>query len=191
MKNTTKLPEGYEEIYKIDLKNDKKKAMFIHITVFVIAILMIIIGMIFVPITTFFDYPVFLFIKFLVIIVGLILCIVLQNLLSILILKCFAKTKTNIGLSNGFSYVGSDIYFNKKSYIATGFAPMIIIIALFLIINVIAGIGWFWCIYIIQVYCISSSFSHIYVTYKLSKLPKDILIKDDGLSMTVYSNTHN
>ena len=115
----------------------------------------------------------------------------LQNLLSIIVLKCFAKTKTNIGVANGFSYVGSDIYFNKKSYIATGFAPMIIIIALFLIINVIAGIGWFWCIYIILVYCISSSFSHIYVTYKLSKLPKDILIKDNGLSMTVYSNTHN
>ena len=60
MKNTTKLPEGYEEIYKIDLKNDKKKAMFIHIIVFVIAILMIVIGMIFVPVTTFFDYPVIL-----------------------------------------------------------------------------------------------------------------------------------
>ena len=191
MKNTTKLPEGYEEIYKIDLKNDQKKAMFIYIIGFVIAILMIVTGMIFVPITTFFDYPVILFIKFLVIIVGIILCIVLQNLLFVIILKCFAKTKTNIGLTNGFSYVGSDIYFNKKSYIAIGFAPMIIIIALFLIINVIAGIGWFWCIYIIQVYCISSSFSHIYVTYKISKLPKDILIKDNGLSMTVYSNTHN
>ncbi len=191
MKNTTKLPEGYEEIYKIDLKNDKKKAAFIYIIGFVIVILMIIIGMIFVPITTFFDYPVILFIKFLVIIVGLILCIVLQNLLSIIILKCFAKTKTNIGLANGFSYVGSDIYFNKKFYVAIGFAPMIIIVVLFLIINVIAGIGWFWCIYIIQVYCISSSFSHIYLTYKLSKLPKDVLIKDSGLSMTVYSRTHN
>ena len=191
MKNTIKLPEGYEEIYKIDLKNDQKKAMFIYIIGFVIAILMIVTGMIFVPITTFFDYPVILFIKFLVIIVGIILCIVLQNLLFVIILKCFAKTKTNIGLTNGFSYVGSDIYFNKKSYITIGFIPMIIIIALFLIINVIAGVGWFWCFYIIQVYCISSSFSHIYVTYKISKLPKDILIKDNGLSMTVYSNTHN
>ncbi len=193
MKNTTKLPEGYEEIYKIDLKNDKKKAMFIHITVFVIAILMIVIGMIFVPIKNLFDLSdgaVVYYGRFFVIIIGVLLSLFLQNLIVGICMKCIVKTKLHSGLARGFSYIGSNAYFSKKSYIFVGFSPFIIVIALLIIICLV-GTEWFWSIYFIQVGILSSLFSHIYVTYKLSKFPKNILIKDNGLSMTVYSNTHN
>ena len=65
--------------------------------------------------------------------------------------------------------------------------PVIAIGIVLLVTNCIVGTSWFWCVYIIQVVNIASAFGSMYVVYKFSKLPKDILIKDDGASMTVYS----
>ena len=118
MKNTNELPEGYEEIYKIDLKNDKKTATLVHVVVYFIAILMIIIGLIFVPITTLWDLSngvAVVYVKSFVVVAGIILCMFLQHILYGIAMKCFIKSNVSYGLTGFFSYTKSDAYFNKKT----------------------------------------------------------------------------
>lgn len=47
--------------------------------------------------------------------------------------------------------------------------------------------SWAWIVYFIQIINISGAAGDIYVTYKMSRLPADILVNDVGVSMTVYS----
>ena len=55
------------------------------------------------------------------------------------------------------------------------------------IVNFIVPIEWFWIVYTVQVMNIGGAAGDMYVTIRFSRLPKDILVKDVGSSMTVYS----
>ena len=46
--------------------------------------------------------------------------------------------------------------------------------------------SWFWVVYFIQIANISGAAGDAYVTYKMLTLPKDILVNDTGVAMTVY-----
>lgn len=54
-------------------------------------------------------------------------------------------------------------------------------------INAFVPEGWFWVVYMIQVTNLSGAAGDLYVTVKFSRFPNDILIKDHGVGMTVYS----
>lgn len=56
-----------------------------------------------------------------------------------------------------------------------------------MILNLICGIEWFWVIYLIQIYNIAGSTGDMYVVQKISKMPKDVLVFDSGVSMEFYS----
>ena len=45
----------------------------------------------------------------------------------------------------------------------------------------------FWCVYIVQITNISGAAGDMYVTGKFLRLPRDILVHDSGVSMTVYA----
>ncbi len=46
---------------------------------------------------------------------------------------------------------------------------------------------WFWIAYIIQIANISGAAGDLYVTARFTRLPKDILVRDSGVAMEVYS----
>ena len=192
MKNTNELPEGYKEFYKIDLQNDKKTNVFIQVAGVLIMLLMGTIGSIFIPLTKFLDYHDGLkygFIKLAIIAVGALLCILISLLLQSIFIGWFIKTKIQYGYTGTYAYAKGDAYFNKKSYTIISLAPMIIIGIVLLIFNFIVGTAYFWWVYFFHIVNIAAPFDRMYVVYKLSKFPKDILIKDDGASMTVYSRS--
>lgn len=56
-----------------------------------------------------------------------------------------------------------------------------------MILNLLVPTGWFWVVYLIQMMNISGAAGDLYVSASFSKLPKDILINDTGVSMTIYS----
>ncbi|MBQ7290862.1 MAG: hypothetical protein IJW76_03940, partial [Clostridia bacterium] len=47
--------------------------------------------------------------------------------------------------------------------------------------------SWFWIPYFIQIGNISGAAGDAYVTCKMAALPKDILVNDTGVAMTVYA----
>ena len=182
----TELPEGYSEIFKVDLQKDKKMALLINVLGFVIMIVMFCIGVLFVPISTLFDIQND-FGRLVLMSVGLILYMVLHELVHGICMKYFGTPKVNYGFTGLYAYAGSNAYFTKKPYIIIALAPVVVWGIVLLVINLFVDASWFWCVYFIQICNISGAVGDIYVTYKFSKMPKDILVQDIGVSMTVYS----
>jgi hypothetical protein len=49
--------------------------------------------------------------------------------------------------------------------------------------------SWFWVPYALQIFNLSGAAGDLFVTFRFSRMPKDILIKDSGVGMTVYAKT--
>lgn len=193
MKNSyLELPKGYSEIFQLDLQKDKKTALFVNIFALVISAVMVVAGIFIVPITTFFDFSngiLMYLIKLTVAIAAMIIYLILHELVHGIFMKGFSKTKVHYGFTGLYAYAGSNAYFCKKAYIIIALAPIVVWGVVLLIINCFVDASWFWCVYFIQIMNISGAAGDLFVTYKFSKMPSDILVQDSGVSMKVYSQT--
>ena len=59
------------------------------------------------------------------------------------------------------------------------------------VLLIIVPRNWFWTVYFIQMMNISGAAGDLFVTFKFMKMPKDILVMDTGVGMTVYSKQNN
>lgn len=190
MKALQNLPEGYSEIYSVNLQKDKKIAVLINAIAIVIAVIMVVPMHFHIPISTLFDMEqgmLAYFLRFGVFLVGMVLYMVSHELVHGLTMKILGTKKIKYGFTGMYAFAGSDDYYDKKSYIAIALAPIVVFAIVFSVINVFVPIQWFWVIYMLQVINISGAAGDLFVTVKFSKMPKDILVSDSGVGMIVYS----
>ena len=121
---------------------------------------------------------------------GYIAYIVLHELVHGVFMKCFSGIKPKYGFTLMYAYAGSSAYFNKKSYIIIALAPVVIWGAVLGVLCAVLPQSWFWVVYLIQIGNISGAAGDFYVTFKFLKLPKDILVNDTGVAMTVYTKNN-
>ncbi len=186
----SELPEGYKEIFSIDLQKDKKAALLVNGIGLIIMLALCVIGHLIVPINAVFHNEQGLWIQLirpLILIAGIIVYMVLHELVHGTAMKHFGARKVKYGFTGMYAFAGSEECFYNKPYIVIALAPVIVLGAVLLVINCFVGEPWFWVVYFIQVTNLSGAAGDIYVTYKFSKMPEDILIRDVGVSMTVYS----
>ena len=86
-----------------------------------------------------------------------------------------------------YAFAGSNDYYDKRSYIVIALAPIVVWGVVLLVLNLLVPVQWFWIVYWVQVSNISGAAGDLYVTYRFSRLPQDILVQDYGVGMTVYS----
>lgn len=184
MNSYTTLPEDYRELEHVDLQKDKKMAFLVNAIGVVIMVITAIIGHMIVPFTEFYRMDGIL--PMIVMLVGVILYMVLHELVHGIFMWHYSKQKPFYGFTGMYAYAGSNCYFNKKSYIVIALAPIVIWGIVLLALNLIFQETWFWVIYFIQICNLSGAAGDLYVSYRFSKLPKDILINDIGVSMTIY-----
>ena len=190
MKSFEALPEGYKEIYSVDLQKNKKTSLFVNSLAVIISVLLIVPMAFFVPLSTLFDMQKGLsnyIIRFVIFIVLIILYLVLHELVHGIAMKMCGTKKIKYGFTGLYAFAGSDDYYDKRSYIFIALAPVVLWGFLLALINFLVSPEWFWVVYIIQIVNLSGAAGDIFVTVKFSCLPKDILIKDYGVGMTVYS----
>ena len=190
MKAVETLPEGYEEIYSVDLQKDKKTALLVNLLALVIAALLVVPMHFFVPITTLFSmeqgfgkftlcYVVFL--------LSIIVYMVLHELVHGIAMKLCGTKKVKYGFTGMYAFAGSEDYYAKKPYIFIALAPVVLWGLVLALINPFVPTDWFWVVYFIQVMNLSGAAGDLFVTVKFSRFPKDILIKDYGVGMKVFS----
>jgi len=102
-------------------------------------------------------------------------------------MKICGTKKIKYGFTGMYAYAGSDDYYGKKAYIFIALAPVVLWGIVIAIINCFVPLDWFWGIYFLQIFNISGAAGDFFVTIKFLRFPKDILVKDKGVSMTVYS----
>ncbi len=187
MKSYNNLPDGYKEIYKVNLQIDKKVLILLNVISAVIILFML-------AIPLFTKYRIYYFalvdsFKLIMLAVFMAVYVVLHELTHALAMRICGTKKVKFGLTLLYAYAGSDDYYDKKSYIFIALAPVVLFGIILLILNITLPNDWFIIIYIVQAMNISGAAGDVFVTYKFSKMPKDILVLDYGVGMTVYSKT--
>lgn len=184
------LPESYKEIKKIDLAKNKKLAVFVNLLSLVIALVVFGIGFLWMPFNiSFIDYenvwkPLAMILMILVI---MMIYLILHELTHGFFFKKYSGEKANYGLHGLYAYAKSGAFFNKKEYLIIGLSPVVIFGVLCLTLNIVLGSTLFWYIYFIQIINLSGAAGDFYVIWVMQKMPYDILIKDDGVSMTIFA----
>ena len=190
MKSYSKLPDGYFEIYSVDLQKNKKVALFVNLLAIFIAVALAIPAAVLVPISKTIDYSFGignLLLKFAVAGVLTVLYMVLHELVHGAAMKICGTKKIKYGFTGMYAFAGSDDYYDKRAYIFIALAPVVLWGAVLAVVNVFIPPEWFWVVYFIQINNISGAAGDFFVTVKFSRMPKDILVQDYGVGMTVYS----
>lgn len=190
MKSYDVLPEGYKEIYFIDLQKDKKMAFLVNMIAVLISVAMIVPMHFVVPITALFDMSAGMgayILRFGAMLVLMVVYMVLHELVHGIAMKLCGTKKVKYGFTGMYAFAGSTDYYPKKPYIFIALAPVVLWGIVIAVINPFVPRVWFWVVYFLQIMNISGAAGDLFVTVKFSRMPKDILIKDHGVGMTVYS----
>lgn len=190
MKAYSALPENYKEIFSVNLQKDKKKSILVNSFALLIAAVMIVPVHFIIPITELFsvgeDMKMY-FIRFAVLLILSVLYIVLHEAVHGVAMKICGTKKIKYGFTGIYAFAGSNDYYDKKSYIFIALAPVVLWGIVLAAVNFFVPREWFWVIYFVQISNISGAAGDFYVTAKFSRFPKDILVKDCGVGMTVFS----
>ncbi len=190
MKAYTELPRGYREIDSIDLQKNKKLSLLVNGVALFIVLLMVIPMHFVAPMTTLFDmsqgYGAY-FLRFGVLMAAIVVYMVLHELVHGITMKMCGTKKIKYGFTGVYAFAGSNDYYDKRSYIVIALAPIVVWGVVLLVLNLLVPVQWFWIVYWVQVSNISGAAGDLYVTYRFSRLPQDILVQDYGVGMTVYS----
>lgn len=193
MRATTQLPAGYREIYAVDLQKDKKTALWVNLISLAVMAVMIALANHFLSISTLFDFSDGAGVYFLrmgIVLMGMVVYVILHELTHGAVMKHYGAKKLRFGFTGLYAYCGSEEdFFSKKAYIQVALAPLVVWGVILTILCALVPKSWFWVLYLIQIANVSGAAGDVFVTLKFAKMPTDILVKDTGVSMTVYSGT--
>ena len=194
MKAVSGLGEGYREIYAVDLQKDKKTAVLVNAAALLVAVVMALPMAFVVPLSTMFDTEqgleqglIALLFRLVASMVLMIVCLVLHELTHGVAMKLCGTKKVRYGFTGLYEVVRSDDYYDKTAYIFIALAPVVLWGIVIALVNGVVNEQWFWVVYLLQIINVSGAVGNLFVTIKFAAMPKDILVKDDGVSMTVYS----
>lgn len=191
MKAYGNLPDGYKEIYSIDLQKDKKMALLVNLLSVLIAAAAAVPMHFYIPFWTLYDMSVGIgvyFLRLVVMLVGLVAYIVLHELVHGVTMKIMGTKKVKYGFTGLYAFAGSEDYYDKSSYIIIALAPIVVWGIVLAVIGALVPVEWFWAVYIIQIINLSGAAGDLFVSFRFAKLPSDILVRDYGVGMTVYSS---
>jgi hypothetical protein len=184
---TKNLPEGYIEYAKIDFVNSKKDAIIINVIALIVAIMLI--GLTDVPFKTVIPegglFP--LLIKLILLVAALSVYIILHEAFHGLAIGLISRSKPHFGFKYTYAYTGSDMYFDRLSYIVIALTPIIILGILLLAILFSVPIEWYWFVYIPVILNFAGSAGDLYVTGLTLHMPKNALIHDEGVVITIFT----
>ena len=189
MKAIGVLPEDYWEIYSLNLQKDKRTAIIVNLLALAIAAVMAVSMNFFVPVTSVFDMSggiVRYFLRLTALIVLMVLYMVLHELVHGIAMKLCGTKRVKYGFTGLYAFAGSEDYYDKKSYIFIALAPIVLWGTVLAAVNFFVPTEWFWIIYMIQLINISGAAGDLFAAVKFSRMPKNILIQDSGVSMRVF-----
>ena len=190
MKAQNSLPAGYREVCRIDLQKDKKLALLVNGAALIIGVVMVVPMHFHISIATLFDLSegfVPYLLRFLCMLLGLTLYIILHELVHAAAMRLSGTQKVNFGFTGLYAFAGSADYYDRPHYILIALAPIVVWGVVLGLLCALVPPAWFWVVYIIQVTNISGAAGDLYITYRMAKLPPDLLVQDSGVRMTVYA----
>ena len=187
-----RLPEGYELYERIDIAADAAKPMVIFGVLLTAG--MILWGVFGAghPISEAFQMEPFrvIFAAF-GMIVGMVVYIFVHEGIHGFFIKMFSGRPPFYGknLKKGMFYAGSSCFFDSRAYVVIALAPLIvwgIVIALMLSELSTEAPQFWWYLYVIQIFNFTGAAGDLYITGRVLRMPKDVLVQDDGILMKFF-----
>ncbi len=194
MRAIESLPEGYTRIYSVDLQKDKRTKVGVNLLAILIGVALALPMHFLIPISALFSMDAGLgayALRFGALIGLLVLYIILHEAVHGIAMKLCGTKRVKYGFTGLYAFAGSDDYYGKRAYIFIALAPVVLWGAVLALINPFVPIEWFWVVYIVQITNLSGAAGDFFVTAKFLRMPKDILVRDVGVGMTVYSRSKN
>lgn len=185
------LPENYKEKYAIDAKNKKTSIL---LNVVGIALMLLVIEVFF-YFKKFFDKNVFkdaagdkyYLIYLFGFLAAYLLYIVLHELTHGLFYKIFTKEKLTFGFNGIIAWCGlKNGYFNKKTGLFAILAPFVIYTIVLVPLCIITNGFLSFMLILLFAAHFGGCIGDIYGTIIMIKMPKDVLINDNGYKQTFY-----
>jgi hypothetical protein len=187
MASYTTLPDGYTPCFLVDLKKDKRLAALINLLALLIAVLMAVAAAPFVsPFYLFIDGSGFSVWRAVILMAALFVYIVLHELTHGVAMRLSGTKRVRYGFDGLYAFAGSDDYYTKGIYLFIALAPVVLFGAVLFVLMPLVPREWFWVVYGVQITNLSGAAGDLYVTARFLRLPRDILVRDAGSSMTVY-----
>ncbi len=190
MENTWVLPDEYRPIQTIVLQKNRKTAILVNLFSVLLAAAMIVPALFAVPFNLFHmedGRMAVYFARLIVLIAALLAYLVLHELVHGVFIWFFSGRMARFGFTGLYAYAGSEAYFKKSSYLIIALAPIVVWGAVLLLLNFLVPPDWFWVIYLLQAMNVSGAAGDLYVAVLFARLPKNILVQDSGVAMTVYA----
>ena len=180
-------PENYREIFLIDLKANKKQNGIVNGLALLLLIVAFIPAYIAHPFTPD-DITLSNFLpQCITAVLGTLVYVLLHEAVHGVLFWHFSGVKPTFGASLEFAYAASSAYYGRRAYLIIGLAPVVLWGVVLAVLSCIVPPSWFWAVQFIQLMNISGAGGDVYVTWKLSRLPADLLVYDEGIRMTVYA----
>ena len=104
-------------------------------------------------------------------------------------MKLCGTKRVKYGYTGLYAFAGSEDYYDKAAYIFIALAPVVLWGVVLLVLQFFVPTSWFWVVYCVQLTNLSGAAGDYFVSIRFSRLPKDILVRDYGVGMNVYSHT--
>ncbi len=189
MKAVKALPGGFREILRIDLQNDRKTALFVNLLGAAVMIAVLALGHLIVPVTAVLkDLDTGAYgIRVLVMLAAYAGYLVLHELTHAAVMRAVGGGKVRFGFTGMYAYAGStEDYFDKTAYRCIALAPLLVWGVVLGILAAKVPADWFWVVWFLQAGNVGGAAGDVYVTVKLLKYPRTLLVRDTGLEMTVF-----
>lgn len=186
------LPTGYRECLKVDLQQDRRKALLINGAALAATVILLLFGHFFlVPFYEFFrpssESLLGTFLPLIVMLAGAVAYIILHELTHGAVMKAFGAGHVRFGFTGLYAYAGSEgEWFDRTAYLATSLAPLVVWGVIFTIAMILVPRSWFWVVYFWQIFNITGAAGDIYVSVLTARLPPEVLARDTGVSMTFF-----
>lgn len=188
--NASVLPQGYRVFLQIDLQKNKRLMLWINLLAMIIAAVLCVVGHQVVPISQIVetgDGALLTLARLGVLLLGTALYVVLHEAVHGIFFRLFGRgVKPTFGFTGIYAFAASKAYFNRLSYFIIGISPVLLLGVLLLVLNLWLPAAWFWPIFLIQVTNLSGAAGDFYVSILLARMPRALLVQDDGVAMRFY-----
>ena len=123
------------------------------------------------------------------IVVGMVVYVFAHEWVHGVFIRIFTGEPAKFGFKagSGMVYASSSWFFSRPAYITIALAPVVV---WGVVLGVLMGdvpAEYFWCLYVIQIFNISGAVGDLYVTWLVMRMPKGVLIYDEGVSMKFFA----
>ena len=182
-------PEGFKNKETIDLRADKKLWLGINGAALAAAMVLVLLGCLYEPVTRFFDAAGgwMLLLRFVLLLVGMGVYFYMNEYIRRFMIEKLTGKAAQVVREKPCVFTAPTRSLTVKEYLKVSFVPVLALGALLLLLILVLPEKLFWQVYIIQIIKLAGAAGDVYIAYKLLRRKKDVRIEDDVTSITVWS----